>query len=65
MSASPVDTDTPEPHANPPLELVRTSPAARQDRAGRTGPVDVVAEEFGLTRDEVEDAIRASTREAA
>lgn len=32
-------------------------------RAGE--PVDVVAEEFGLTRDEVEDAIRASSREAA
>ena len=28
-------------------------------------PVDAVAGEFGLTRDEVEDAIRASTREAA
>jgi uncharacterized protein (DUF433 family) len=32
-------------------------------RAGE--PVDAVAGEFGLTRDEVEDAIRASTREAA
>jgi uncharacterized protein (DUF433 family) len=28
-------------------------------------PVDIVAEEFGLSRDEVEDAIRVSTRPAA
>jgi uncharacterized protein (DUF433 family) len=32
-------------------------------RAGE--PVDAVADEFGLTREEVEDAIRVSTREAA
>jgi uncharacterized protein (DUF433 family) len=32
-------------------------------RAGE--PVDTVAAEFGLTRDEVEDAIRVSTRESA
>lgn len=32
-------------------------------RAGE--PVDAVAEEFGLSRDEVEDAIRVFTREAA
>jgi uncharacterized protein (DUF433 family) len=28
-------------------------------------PVDVVAAEFGLTRDEVEDALRATARTAA
>jgi uncharacterized protein (DUF433 family) len=28
-------------------------------------PFDVVAEEFGLSRDEVEDAIRVATRPAA
>jgi uncharacterized protein (DUF433 family) len=32
-------------------------------RAG--GPVDAVAEEFGLSRNEVEDAIRIATRAAA
>ena len=32
-------------------------------RAGE--PVDAVAEEFGLSRDEVEDAIRVATRAAA
>jgi uncharacterized protein (DUF433 family) len=32
-------------------------------RAGE--PIDAVAEEFGLSRAEVEDAIRVATREAA
>ncbi|MFG1948109.1 hypothetical protein [Nonomuraea sp. NPDC048826] len=33
---------------------------------GRAGePVDVVAEEYGLTRDEIEDVLRVATRTAA
>jgi hypothetical protein len=40
-------------------------PAADWDLVCAGEPVGVVAEEFGLSRDEVEDAIRVATRPAA